>query len=78
MPNNPQRPPAKTVAGLPDTSSDLWGPLDVARYLGLSPNTVYAMLARDQVPGQIRFGRRWRISVPKLMRSIHGEDAQAS
>lgn len=68
---------ATVLAPSPDLSKDLWGPREVAAYLELAPNTVYSMLARGEVPGQIRFGRHWKISVPALMRAIHGEAGAA-
>ena len=62
----------------PDTSKDLWSPPDVADYLGLANYTIYAMLARGEIPGAIRLGRHWKVSVPALMRALHGESRRAS
>jgi excisionase family DNA binding protein len=47
-----------------------------ARRLGLHQDTAYRMARNGSFPGDaaIRLGtRRWRVSVPKLERYIHGE-----
>jgi excisionase family DNA binding protein len=57
----------------PDSDSDVWTASDIGRYLRLSKNSVYAMLARGEVPGQFRFGRSWRISRVAFLKSFHGD-----
>jgi excisionase family DNA binding protein len=54
-------------------SEDIWSPLQLAEYLGLATNTVYTLLAQGAIPGQVRLGRRWRVSKIAFLRSIHGE-----
>lgn len=56
----------------PAMTPDLMSPPELADYLGVSRNTVYALLAAGQVPGAVRFGRRWRISRPALEHAVHG------
>lgn len=58
--------------------SDLMTPPEVAEYLGLSRNAVYGMLARGEVPGQLRLGRRWRISRPAFLRELHDRPIKSS
>lgn len=55
---------------------DLMSPPELAEYLGLSRNTVYALLVAGQVPGALRFGRRWRISRRALERALHAGSAE--
>jgi excisionase family DNA binding protein len=55
-------------------SPDLWTIDDVCKYAGLSRHGVSNMLARGEIPGAIRFGRRWRISKRAFLRALHGED----
>jgi excisionase family DNA binding protein len=54
-------------------SDDIWLPPQLAAYLGLATNTVYTLLAQGVIPGQVRLGRRWRISKIAFLRSVHGE-----
>jgi excisionase family DNA binding protein len=54
-------------------SEDMWSPPQLAEYLGLATNTVYSLLAQGVIPGQVRLGRRWRISKIAFLRSLHGE-----
>jgi excisionase family DNA binding protein len=56
-----------------DSSTDVWTAPDLARYLRLSKNCVYAMLARGEIPGQFRFGRSWRVSRLAFLRAFHGQ-----
>ena len=54
-------------------SEDIWSPPQLAEYLGFATNTVYTPLAQGAIPGQVRLGRRWRISKIAFLRSVHGE-----
>jgi excisionase family DNA binding protein len=54
-------------------SKDMWSPAEVAEYLGMTTNTVYVLLGQSAIPGQLRLGRRWRISRIAFLRSVHGE-----
>jgi hypothetical protein len=44
-----------------------------ARRLGLHPDTLYRLCRTDQFPPAIQIGARWRVSVPKLERYLHGD-----
>jgi len=58
-------------------SSDLMKPPEVAAYLGISKWMVYELLAKGEVPGQLKIGKLYRISRPAFMKSVHGEEAAA-
>lgn len=45
-----------------------------ANHLGISANLAYQLAERGDLPGAFRLGRRWRVSVPKFFREIHGAD----
>jgi excisionase family DNA binding protein len=46
-----------------------------AEQLGISKATAYRLAATGQLPGLFRVGSQYRISVPRFLREIHGEDA---
>jgi len=56
----------------PDPTKDLWSPLELAAYLDLSPNTVYDLCKAGSIPGALKIGHHWKISVPRFMRHLHG------
>lgn len=58
-------------------SGDLMKPPEVAKYLGISKWMVYELLARKEIPGQMKIGSRYRISRPAFMRWVHGETGAA-
>lgn len=51
---------------------DLISVPDAARRLGLHPDTLYRLCRTGQFPPAIQIGARWRVSVPKLERYLHG------
>jgi excisionase family DNA binding protein len=52
---------------------DLISVPDAARRLGLHPDTLYRLCRTGQFPPAIQIGARWRVSVPKLERYLHGD-----
>ena len=52
---------------------DLISVPETARKLGIHADTLYALCRAGQFPPAIQIGSRWRISVPKLSRYLHGE-----
>ena len=46
-------------------------------YLGICADTGYTLAKEGHFPGDaaIRIGVQWRVSVPKLLRYLHGEEA---
>lgn len=59
-----------TLAQLPP---DLITIPQAARRLGIASKTAYELAARGELPGAFRLGRRWRVSVIRLEKHIHGE-----
>ena len=51
---------------------DLISVPDAAHRLGLHPDTLYRLCRTGQFPPAIQIGARWRVSVPKLERFLHG------
>jgi len=45
-------------------------------YLGISDETGYTLARTGRFPGEaaIRIGSQWRVSLPKLLRYLHGDD----
>lgn len=54
-------------------AADLITVTEAARRVGLHPDTLYGLCRAGQFPPAIRLGRRWRVSVPRLERFLHGE-----
>jgi len=46
---------------------------DAAGRIGLHPDTLYRLCRTGQFPPAIQIGTRWRVSVPKLERYLHGD-----
>ena len=46
---------------------------EVAVRLRLSRHGVANMAQRGEIPGAMKFGRRWRVSVVAFERALHGE-----
>jgi excisionase family DNA binding protein len=46
-----------------------------AEQLGIGKATAYRLAAAGQLPGLFRVGSQYRISVPRFLREIHGDDA---
>lgn len=43
--------------------------------LDISMTTAYRLAQRAELPGAFKVGGLWRISVPKFLQSIHGEES---
>jgi predicted DNA-binding transcriptional regulator AlpA len=52
--------------------ADLISIPDAALRIGLHPDTLYRLCRTGQFPPAIQIGARWRVSVPKLERFLHG------
>lgn len=46
-----------------------------ARMLGIGRRTAYELARRGELPGAVRVGGRWRVSLIRYRREIHGEGA---
>jgi excisionase family DNA binding protein len=55
-------------------ATDLISIPEAARRLGLHAETVYRLCRRGEFSPAIQIGRRWRVSVPRLERYLHGDD----
>jgi predicted DNA-binding transcriptional regulator AlpA len=53
-------------------AADLISIPDAALRVGLHPDTLYRLCRTGQFPPAIQIGARWRVSVPKLERFLHG------
>ena len=47
-----------------------------ADYLGISKNTAYRLAERGELPGAFRVGVQYRVSVPRFLREVHGDDVR--
>lgn len=52
---------------------DLMTVPEAARRLGIHPDTAYRLARTGQLPGALQVGTRWRVSVPRLERALHGD-----
>lgn len=46
---------------------------EAATILGLSRTTVYVLAKRGELPGALKLGGRWKVSLVRYRREIHGE-----
>jgi excisionase family DNA binding protein len=53
-------------------ASDLISIPDAADRIGLHADTLYRLCRTGQFPPAIQIGSRWRVSVPRLERYLHG------
>ena len=53
--------------------ADLISVPDAADRIGLHADTLYRLCRTGQFPPAIQIGARWRVSVPKLERYLHGD-----
>ena len=44
-----------------------------AAQLGIGTSTAYRLVAAGKMPGAFRIGAQWRISVPRFLAEVHGE-----
>lgn len=58
--------PAPDLISIPET----------ARRIGLHPDTLYRLCRTGQFGPAIHIGGRWRVSVPRLERYLHGDDGR--
>ena len=56
--------PAPDLISIPET----------ARRIGLHADTLYRLCRTGKFSPAIQIGGRWRVSVPRLERYLHGED----
>ena len=61
-----QRNPVAAVISIPDA----------AGRIGLYPDTLYRLCRTGQFPPAVQIGARWRVSVPKLERYLHGDASE--
>lgn len=57
--------------------ADLISIPEAAGRLGLHADTLYRLCRTGQFPPAIQIGTRWRVSVPKLERYLHGDFVEA-
>jgi predicted DNA-binding transcriptional regulator AlpA len=46
---------------------------DAARWIGMHPDTLYRLCRTGQFPSALQIGARWKVSVPRLERYLHGQ-----
>ena len=65
-----------TIVATPEhdrlAAADLISIPDAAGRIGLHPDTLYRLCRTGQFPPAIQIGSRWRVSVPRLERFLHG------
>ena len=54
-------------------ATDLLSIPETARRIGLHADTLYRLCRTGQFPPAIQIGGRWRVSVPRLARYLHGD-----
>jgi excisionase family DNA binding protein len=59
--------PAPDLISIPET----------ARRIGLHADTLYRLCRTGQFSPAIQIGGRWRVSVPRVERYLHGEDSHS-
>lgn len=57
-----------------ETQRDTMTVEQAAKRLGLSRNSCYNLAAKGQLPGAIRLGKRWVVSIYQFDRFIRGEN----
>ena len=67
------------IKRLPDqlVVPDLISVPDTARRIGLHADTLYRLCRTGQFSPAIHIGGRWRVSVPRLERYLHGDDSNS-
>jgi len=54
-------------------AADLITVPEAARRIGMHPDTLYRLCRTGQFEPAIQIGSRWKVSVPRLDRLLHGE-----
>jgi len=57
------------------TDSDLITIPAAAQIVGMHADTLYRLARSGQFPPALQIGSRWRVSVPRLERYLHGDDS---
>jgi predicted DNA-binding transcriptional regulator AlpA len=60
---------SETISG----ATDLISIPEAARRIGSHPDTLYNLARLGEFPPAVRIGHRWKVSVPRLERFLHGE-----
>lgn len=55
---------------------DLISVPEASRRIGVHPDTLYRLCRTGQFPPAVQIGSRWRVSVPKLERFLHGDQME--
>lgn len=58
----------------PELPADIKPLAWAAQELGISKATSYRLAECGRLPGAFKIGEQWRISVPRFMRQVHGEE----
>jgi excisionase family DNA binding protein len=62
------------MQSIPLSEPDIISISEAARRIGIHTDTLYRLARQGQFPPAIKIGRRWRVSVPRLQRFLHGDD----
>jgi len=68
------RHPNREVGAGEGGGTDLISVPEAARRIGLHADTLYRLCRTGRFSPAIQIGSRWRVSVPKLERYLHGDD----
>lgn len=60
----------------PTLADDLISIPEAARRVGLHTDTLYRLCRTGQFPPALQIGARWRVSVPRLERYLHGDGTE--
>jgi predicted DNA-binding transcriptional regulator AlpA len=55
------------------TAADLISIPEAARRIGLHVDTLYRLCRTGQFPPALQIGARWKVSIPRLERYLHGK-----
>jgi excisionase family DNA binding protein len=66
--------PEESIAG--QALPDLITVPEAAQLIGLHADTLYRLCRTGQFDPAIQIGARWRVSVPRLERYLHGDAAE--
>jgi excisionase family DNA binding protein len=60
------------------SAGDLISIPEAARLIGMHADTLYRLARTGQFPPALQIGARWKVSVSRLERYLHGRDEVAS